>query len=334
MMPHGLLSMLLPVVTGTNGQSSLFPGGPAATRLAHLGWFVLILFLIVAAVMWFLIVLVSSRPRGNFQEHAPVDAGGGQNWVLIGGFAIPAAILAIVFISGLSTMSAFPVHDGLTRPPAEIKITGHQWWWQVKYMEGQLDQRVLGANEVHIPVGRAVDIDLVSADVIHSFWVPTLHGKVDLIPGLVNRIRIQADHPGVFRGQCAEYCGAQHAHMILLVVAQTPQEFEGWLAQQRQPGAASVDVQQLHGQAVFLQQACVLCHTVRGTGARGTVGPDLTHIGSRIGIAANMLPNDDANLAAWVTHAQSLKPACVMPNVTGFSGAELRDLVAYLRSLQ
>ena len=327
------LSLLLPVVTGTNGQSTLYPGGPAAQKLAHLNWFVLILFLIVTVVMWALIVLVATRPRGNFHEHAPVDVGGGQNWIIFGGFLVPTIILAVVFISGLGAMSAFPVHDGMNMP-AEIRITGHQWWWEVRYMEGQLDRRVLGANEIHIPTGRAVDIDLVSSDVIHSFWVPTLHGKVDLVPGQVNRIRIEADHTGVFRGQCAEYCGDQHAHMILLVVAHSPDDFQKWLAAQREPGFEPVTAPQAHGRDLFMMRACVLCHTIRGTLAAGTVGPDLTHVGSRIGIAANMLPNDDASLLAWVTHAQSLKPAAVMPNVTQFKGDELRDLVAYLRSLQ
>jgi len=331
MMP---IALFLSTVTGTNGQSTLFPGGPAAAKLSHLSWFVLILFLIVSLVMWALIALVATRPRGNFEEHGPVNAGGGQNFIVFGGFTIPAIILAVVFITGLSATSAFPVHDGGTHMPAQIRLMGHQWWWHVRYVEGELDQRVLTANEIHIPVGRPVDIDLESVDVIHSFWVPTLHGKVDLVPGQVNRIRIEADHPGVFRGQCAEYCGAQHAHMILLVVAQTPEEFQNWLSAQRAPAADPATPQQAHGRDLFLSRACVVCHTIRGTGAAATVGPDLTHIGSRIGIASNMLSNDDANLAAWVTHAQSLKPQSAMPNVTQFTGQELRDLVAYLRNLR
>ncbi len=325
-------ALLLPVVTGTNGQSSLFPSGPAAAKISHLGWFVLILFLIVAAVMWALIALVVTRPRGNFREHAPVNVGGGQNWILIGGFAIPAIILAVVFVTGLKAMSTFPMHGGMNMP-AEIQITGHQWWWEALYKEGELDKRVTTANEIHIPVGRAVDIDLTSVDVIHSFWVPTLHGKVDLIPGQLNRIRIEADHPGVFRGQCAEYCGAQHAHMVLLVVAQTPEDFHKWLENERQPGAAPATAQEAHGRDVFLTKACVVCHTISGTGAQGTVGPNLTHIAARQGIAANTLPNNDANLAAWVTHAQSIKPAAAMPNLSQFDGQELKDLVAYLRNL-
>jgi cytochrome c oxidase subunit 2 len=326
-------AFLLPVVLGTNGQSVLNPGGSAAAVISRLGWFVFILFLIVAVVMWALIALIATRPRGNLREHAPVNVGGGQNWILIGGFAIPTAILAVVFITGLSAMSKFPVHGGINMP-AEILLTGHQWWWEIRYMEGQLDKRVLTANEIHIPVGRAVDIDLASVDVIHSFWIPTLHGKVDLIPGQLNRIRIQADHPGVFRGQCAEYCGAQHAHMVLLVVAHTPEDFQKWLAAQRAPAIEPATPEQSHGRDLFLSRACVVCHTIRGTGADGTVGPDLTHIALRRGIAANTLTNDEANLAAWVTHAQSIKPASAMPNLSQFNGQELRDLVAYLRNLR
>lgn len=168
-----------------------------------------------------------------------------------------------------------------------------------------------------------------SYDVIHSFWVPTLHGKVDLIPGVGNRIRIQADHPGTYRGQCAEYCGEKHARMILLVIAQTPDDYEHWLANQRLPSIAPGTAQQKEGQEVFLTRACSLCHTKRGTLAEGRVGPDLTHLASRQRIAANLLQNDTADLAAWATHAQSLKPGVLMP----INGQQLNSLVAYLQSL-
>lgn len=327
-----LLSMFIAACVGQQ-QGVMHPGGPAAAKIATLNWFVLILFLIVTGVMWVLIVLVATRPKGTFDEHAPVDAGGGQGWVLIGGFLIPAAILAVVFVTGLKAMSSFPVHDGM-QMPAEIRITGHQWWWDVRYIEGQIDQRVTTANEIHIPTGRAVDVDLASSDVIHSFWVPELHGKVDLIPSMTNRIRIEADRPGTYRGQCAEYCGAQHAHMMLLVIAEPPDKFQQWLTDQRKPAVAPETDQQKLGQQLFESRPCLLCHTIRGTLANGTVGPDLTHIGSRKRIAANMLENNTANMAAWVTHARALKPGVVMPNVTQFDGDELRAIVAYLQNLQ
>jgi cytochrome c oxidase subunit 2 len=193
---------------------------------------------------------------------------------------------------------------------------------------------VTTANEIHIPAGRAIDIDLASSDVIHSFWVPELHGKVDLIPGMTNRIRVEADHPGTYRGQCAEFCGAQHAHMILLVIAETPEKFEQWLAEQRQPAATPATEQHVLGQQLFESRPCLLCNTIRGTLANGRVGPDLTHLGSRRMIAANMLENNTANLAAWVTHARSLKPGTVMPDVTQFDGEELQSIVGYLQHLR
>lgn len=315
-------------------ESMLAPGGPASQDLARLNWFVLILFSTVAVAMFVLILLILTRPRGSFHEHAPVDVGGGQGWIVTGGFAIPAIILAVVFITGLTAMSRFPMHDGMSMTSAQIKLTGHQWWWQVQYVSGPLDQQVTTANEIHIPLGQAIDIDLASVDVIHSFWVPSLHGKVDLIPGQVNRIRIEADHVGNFQGQCAEYCGAQHANMKLLVVAQPPDQYRQWLASQRAAASEPSGDQERRGEQLFLSRPCGLCHTVRGTLANGRVGPDLTHLASRRKIAANMLENNNANLAAWATHAQSLKPASAMPNLTQFTGEELRDLVAYLRQLK
>ncbi|HVW85936.1 MAG TPA: cytochrome c oxidase subunit II [Bryobacteraceae bacterium] len=336
MKPLALISLPLLAVlqAGCNQQSSLSPGGPAARELSRMNWFILILFIVIAVVMWILIALVASRPRGSLREHAPVDAGGGHEWVWIGGFAIPAAILAVVFVVGLRGMSKFPLHDGMAHTPAEIRITGHQWWWDVQYLNSNVSLEANTANEIHIPAGRAVDIDLASNDVIHSFWVPSLHGKVDLIPGQFNRIRIQADQPGVYRGQCAEYCGEQHAHMILLVVAQSPDEYERWLGHQRELAIDPADDQQRRGQTLFTTRACGLCHTISGTLAQGRVGPNLSHLASRQAIAANMLPNNTANLSAWVVHARSLKPGVVMPNMTQFDGNELRALVAYLQHLR
>lgn len=314
-------------------RSPLAPAGPASGRIAHLGWFILILFLIVTVVMWALILLVASRPRGSFEEHVRYDAGGGHSWVLIGGFAIPAVILFVIFVMGLDSMSAFPLHDG-KETSAEIRVTGHQWWWEVEYLAGGVHEHFITANEIHIPSGRTVDIDLVSADVIHSFWVPALHGKVDLVPGQINRIRVEAGQPGAYTGTCAEYCGRQHVHMELLVVAQTAADYERWLQDQRAEAVAPLDSQEQHGEQVFLSKPCGFCHTIRGTIAGGRVGPDLTHFGSRREIAANMLPNNDANLMAWVTHAQSLKDGAMMPNITQFNGSDLQAIVAYLRHLK
>ena len=335
---------LTAVAAGCDGpQSSLRTVGPASREITHLSWFIYIMFLIVAGVMWILILLVVTRPRGSLKEHALVGTGGGRSWILIGGFLIPVVLLGIVFVFGLRAMAFFPMHhrpgrdgtgDVAPGEQADIEISGHQWWWQIDYVGGGPSLHATTANEVHIPVGIPVNIDLRSEDVIHSFWVPALHGKVDLVPGQINRIRIEADQPGIYRGTCAEYCGAQHAHMGLVVIAEQPDAFERWLEHQRAEAASPTSVQAAEGVNLFLSKPCGLCHTVRGTIAHGRTGPDLTHFGSRKGIAANMLVNDDANLSAWITHAQSLKPASEMPDITQFNGNELRAMVAYLRQLQ
>ncbi|HJT90204.1 MAG TPA: cytochrome c oxidase subunit II [Bryobacteraceae bacterium] len=324
----------LALLTACGPESMMAPGGPAGHNLANLGWFVFILFLVIAFIMWVLLAWAALRKRGSFDEHAPIDVGGGQPWILIGGFGIPFIVLAAVYVVGLNSMAAFPLEGPRETAPADIRVTGHQWWWQIDYMKGPLDHHVTTANEIHIPVGRPVDIDLASSDVIHSFFIPTLHGKVDLIPGQVNRIRIQADRAGTYRGQCAEYCGAQHAHMILIVVADLPAQYQAWLAGQAADAPQPATDQERQGRDLFMSKACVLCHTIRGTLAAARVGPDLTHIASRQGLAANMLRNNEANLEAWVTHAQSLKPEVAMPDVTEFKGDELRALVAYLEELK
>jgi cytochrome c oxidase subunit II len=335
---HIFAAVLLLAVLALHGpaQSTLNPAGPAARSLSGVSWFVYILFIVVAVVMWALIWLMATRRRGTLDEHAPVDVGGGQSWVLIGGFIIPTIILAVIFILGLSIMRRFPIHDQNMDHEAapEIRLTGRQWWWEARYLGDSPDMSFTTANEIHIPVGRPVNIELSSADVIHSFWVPNLSGKVDLIPGQVNRMRIEADRPGVYDGKCAEYCGEQHAHMMIVVVAQPDGEYAAWRARQLEPASTPVSAQEMRGAALFLERPCALCHTIRGTPARGSVAPDLTHLALRRGIAANSLANDQANLAAWATHAQSLKPGSAMPNVTQFSGEELQALVAYLRQLR
>jgi cytochrome c oxidase subunit 2 len=313
------------------------PVGPAARHIADLGWLVLVTFTIVSAVMWALVLWVTLRRTGSLAEHAPWDAGGGKTWIVIGGITIPTVILMTILVLGLRVMAANPLDGGgmheHTGTGPEIRITGHQWWWEVEYLSAEASQHVLTANEIHIPAGRPVEIELISRDVIHSFWVPQLHGKVDLIPGFTNRIRIEADRPGLYPGECSEFCGVQHAHMLLLISADTAADYASWLAAQRLPASAPASPRAETGQQVFMTRQCVLCHTIRGTGAHGQVGPDLTHIGSRRALAANALWNNTGNLAAWVTHAQSLKPGSQMPNITSMTGEESLALVEYLQQL-
>ncbi|HEX5042509.1 MAG TPA: cytochrome c oxidase subunit II [Candidatus Polarisedimenticolaceae bacterium] len=310
----------------------LDPHGPAASNLAALTVWVLVVFSVVAVVMWVLIVWPALRRRGTLAEHAPAGSGGGQAWILVGGLIVPFAILAAVFVASLNSIRGFPLHGDHAMGPAEIRVLGHQWWWEVRYL-GEPPQQFPTANEIHLPAGRPVDVDLVSGDVIHSLWIPGLHGKVDLIPGRTNRIRLQADRPGIYQGQCAEFCGEQHAHMRLVVVADTPADYVVWKAAQRGPAITPHTPELLVGQQVFLSRPCALCHAVRGTPAQGGVAPDLTHLASRRGLAANILPNDRAALSAWVTGAQSIKPGARMPNVAQMDGAEQRALVHYLESL-
>ena len=330
-----LCTALLILSTSCGGlQNTLDPAGPAARDISSLTWIIYIMFCSVALIMWALLLWVVLRRRGTLAEHEPIDVGGGQDWIITGGFIIPFVILATVFILGLHTLSAFPVNDNISQAKPEIRVTGHQWWWEIDYLSGPVDQHFKTANEIHIPVGKPVDIELMTADVIHSFWVPQLHGKEDLIPGQPNLIRIQADQPGIYHGQCAEYCGAQHANMRLLVIADDAAAYQSWLQSQLADALDPVNDEERAGQRLFMGRPCALCHTIRGTDAHGMVGPDLTHLASRRGIAANMLVNNEANLEAWVTHAQSLKPGCRMPNITQFSGGEARTLMSYLQSLE
>lgn len=332
--PGGIAAITLASGAGSAcGARSIFhAAGPAAQSLASLGWFVLATFGATTVIMWALIWWVAYRRRGTLAEHAPVHVEGGVRWILIGGFAVPAAVLAIVFVVTLQSMSAFPLEHASGDP--QIHVYGHRWWFEAEYRIGNSDQWFKTATELHIPTGRPVVIALETRDVIHSFWVPELHGKVDLMPGQVNQISIQADAPGTFGGQCAEFCGKNHANMRLVVVADAPQDFDRWLAQQRQRAAAPGTDSAARGKQLVEQTACAMCHTIRGTPALATVGPDLTHVGSRSRIAGGMLANNIANLHAWVTHAQSLKPGAAMPDLTQYNGDDLHAIVDYLRSLQ
>ena len=341
--PVSLSSPALSLLAGCRvAQTTLIGHGPASSKIAHLSWFMSILFLVITLIMWALLGWGFMKRRGTLAEHAPVDAGGGQMWIAIGGLAIPLIVLTVLFVLGLNLLTDFPIHgmhggmdsNAMQTMKPEIRITGHQWWWEIEYLNADKSKQVTTANELHLPAHRPVNIEVITADVMHSLWIPALHGKVDLIPGHPNYIRLEASEAGEYVGQCAEFCGAQHAHMRLLAVAQEPEEYESWLDQQRQPGAEPTSPEAIAGQQTFLAGPCSMCHQVRGTVAGGRVAPDLTHVGSREYLAANSFPNDDAYLEAWVTHAQSLKPEAQMPDLTQFSGAQLRDLVAYLRQLQ
>jgi len=332
-----LLGPLSLALTGCEDAQSTFNAqGPAAHRIAHLSWLMTITFLVATLVMWALIAWAAVRRRGSLAEHEPVDASGGQHWITFGGLIIPLVVLCVFFVFGLKLLASFPIHEPMNQVAItpDIQIIGHQWWWEIHYFDPEADLRFTTANEIHIPTNRPVTIALESADVIHSFWVPALHGKVDMIPGHENYIRIEAAHPGNYFGQCAEFCGEQHAHMRILLVAQSSDQFNAWVQQQRKPAAEPSTPDAQAGEQIFVSGSCSMCHTVRGTIAGGHVAPDLTHIAGRQMIASNSFYNNTAYLEAWITHAQSLKPGAQMPDLTQYSGVQLRQLLAYLQQLK
>jgi cytochrome c oxidase subunit 2 len=251
-------------------------------------------------------------------------------WV-VGAVAVTFLIEAFLLVHNFWTgrqLADFADPDALT-----IRVTGHQWWWQVEYEDPVPERRVATANEIHIPVGRRVKVELVSSDVIHSFWVPNLQGKTDLIPGYSTTTFLQADSAGVYHGRCAEFCGLQHAHMDFLVIAEPPARFAAWYTGQLRDAAPPANPEAAKGKQVFLANRCAVCHKVRGTEAGGTLGPELTHLASRRTLAAVTLPNTRGHMGGWVVDPQKIKPGVNMPP-NPLSPDELRSLLAYLESLK
>jgi cytochrome c oxidase subunit 2 len=248
-----------------------------------------------------------------------------QRLILIGGVLVPAVILSVV---GVETVQATRAVFADTTGHAQIVVTGRQYWWEVRYP----DDGVVTANEIHIPVGRPVEVDLDAGDVIHSLWVPQLAPKVDMIPGQTNHIRLEADRPGTYRGQCAEFCGVEHGLMAFVVVAQEPARFDRWLAQRRPPPPEPTDPKASEGEEVFMEQPCAGCHTIAGTDAAGGEGPDLTDVGSRASLGAGAIENTPANLRRWIRNSQGIKPGNLMPPFE-ISDHDLAALATYLEQL-
>jgi len=235
--------------------------------------------------------------------------------------AAPALILAVVFVLTLGTMAE--INGAGVTPVMRIAATGHQWWWEFAYGGTKT------ANELHVPVNTPIDLDLTSVDVIHSFWVPELGPKMDMLPGTTNHLRVLARRAGSYDGQCSEFCGVEHAWMRIRVIVQSQAEFDSWLAAQAVPAVTHGG----DGERVFLSNICVSCHTVRGSAAAGTAGPDLTHVAARATIGAGVLPNDVARMRAWIADPQRYKPGSLMPRVP-LSDADLDALAAFLGALK
>ena len=315
----------------TSAQPLLDSAGPVADSIAQLGVLGLIVTSVVALLVFAMLLYPVLRAWQGRDEPLALPTRP-ITFVLLSGVAFPMAVLALLYGLTLPTLASTMTPPAT--PALRVEVTGHQWWWEVRYLTADGAFLFVTANEIHIPAGVPVRFDVRTADVIHSFWVPRLGRKIDLIPGRVNSIWLQADEPGTYTGQCAEYCGQQHAHMGLLVVAEGAAAFEAWLEHQRAPGAPPADTLAARGRDLFVAGPCALCHTVRGTPARGKVGPDLTHVGSRRRIAAGMLENTRGNLAGWIVDAQHIKPGVRMPSYNMFRGSDLRALAAYLESLE
>jgi cytochrome c oxidase subunit 2 len=276
------------------------------------------------------VIVRRSRQSIDTLVAAPVGRDlAGLNWLYFGG-----ALTVVTLVGALIwTMQVLAAVDSPARAPRlTLEITGHQWWWEVRYLGAAPGETFTTANEIHVPVGQPVLIKLYGADVIHSFWIPALTGKTDTIPGRENVAWLQADRPGVYRGQCTEYCGAQHAHMAAFVVAQPPAAFEAWRRGQLATAAPPASPDAATGEAVMISR-CGGCHTVRGTSAGGVLGPDLTHLMSRRTLASGALANTPGNLLGWISDPQSAKPGAQMP-ATFLSGPDLTHLHAYLASLR
>ncbi|HLG71404.1 MAG TPA: cytochrome c oxidase subunit II [Chloroflexota bacterium] len=307
-------------------QSALNPRGPASSEIALLWWVLFWISVAVTVVVFGSLGWALFRPR-----HAP-DATRTESprLFLVLGVAIPSIILIGTF--GLNMRTILATATPGSPPAVDLQIVGRQWWWEVRYV--QPGPSFTTANELHIPVGQPVHLELLAPDVIHSFWVPELQKKTDMIPGQTNSTWIQADEPGDYRGQCAEYCGEQHGHMAFHVVAQPPDQFQAWLAAQQKP-AAQPGPDQSRGVQVFSSAGCIGCHAIRyGSGAvGGGIGPDLTHLASRSTIAAGELANNRGNLGGWIVNSQAIKPGNYMPPIP-ISGDDLQALLDYLESLK
>jgi cytochrome c oxidase subunit 2 len=319
----------LPLLLACGGcagwQSALDPQGPAARALGGL----LQGFTLVLAGIWLVVLLVLAAAL--WRRPAVAQGQARRRSAIAVGAACAGTVLVV---SGL-TLASYMTTLAISAPgeePLVIRVRGLQWWWEVTYPDAS-GQELVTANEIHIPVGRPVRIELSSADVIHSFWVPNLAGKQDMIPGRDNVLTIQAGAAGVHRGQCAEFCGLQHARMAFMVIAEPPEDFARWRAAQLADAAPPAGEEEALGRQVFEQTPCGACHTVRGTTARGTNGPDLTHLASRAYLAAGVLPMTRGALAAWIADPQTIKPGNNMPMVPLAAG-ELQAVSAWLAGLR
>lgn len=327
--PAALL-VSLTLLSGCSGmQSALHTAGPSASKLKEL----IVLIVGISVVVWILVVCVLVWALLRHGKKATAEDPRNQRRLSI---VVAVAVAATTFIvAGLTVASfwttrALDVNDDTA---VTIRVRAQQWWWQFVYEAKGSDPSFQTANEMHIPVGRTIRVMLESADVIHSFWVPSLAGKMDLVPGRENMLTFRADRPGVYRGQCAEFCGLQHSHMAFMVIAEEEADYRRWTERQKDGALPPDSAEARAGMAVFMGRQCAACHTIRGTPAAGLNGPDLTHVGSRQTIGAGLLATTRGSFAAWIADPQTLKPGNNMPLVP-LTGEELRQVSAYMEGLK
>ena len=320
-----LLGLMAALAAGCSAQSpsTLSSASTNATTITNLFYFIFWVAVVVFIIVESLLLYSVIRFRRKSDSEMPTQVHGDTRLEIAWTLA-PAIVLAVVFVLTYQTLMAManPPKDSL-----QVKVTGHQWWWEIEYP----DLGVVTANEIHIPVAQSSQFNLESKDVIHSFWIPELNGKTDLVPGHKNVNWIQPTQIGTYHAQCAEFCGAEHANMRFTVVVDSKADFDAWVAQQKQKAVASDTLTQ--GMATFTQLGCFACHTIEGTAAQGKVGPNLTHVGSRKSNAAGTLEMNPANLRAWISNPQGIKPGVTMPTLS-MTAEQADALMAMLQSLK
>lgn len=323
MMLHlGALPLLLGACEGQ--QSALMPRGQDAAQL-----YVMFLVMLAGAILLWIVLngLFFYFTRINRRQVAFRHG----NRIIIGaGIILPTVVVGALLVWGLSIMpSQRAPGDGLV-----IRVTGEEWWWRVEYWPQGAKAPIISANEIRFPAGSRTELRLMARDYIHSLWIPSLGGKMDMIPGRENVLTLHPDLEGFYRGQCAEFCGASHALMAFKAVVMAPEDFDDWLARQAAPATAPQGQRHRRGQAIFRDEGCGACHTIRGTEFSGSVGPDLTHLGSRASLAAGIMEVERADLMRWISHTRDIKPEVAMPAYDWLPPDQLADLAAYLESLE
>lgn len=323
-MKYAFCVTALLIIAGCDGGQSAFTGlGPVSSRIALLTWIMFIGAALITLLICALMLIAIAGPAG--WRHNLTR----EKTIVWGGIVFPVVTLTALLVYGFLVLKA---GGELVRAenPVRISVVGEQWWWRVIYRHDD-GRTTESANELRIPTGRPVEVELSTADVVHSFWIPAYAGKVDMIPGRINTLHFVADKPGVVSGQCAEYCGGAHALMSFYTMAMTPSDYDAWLAKEQ---ANAIPTFEKEGERVFLSSGCGGCHTIRGTRASGKIGPDLTHVGSRQSLGAGILPNTKEGFVKWISRHKTIKPENLMPPFDIFSESELQSLSVYLNSLE